>query len=195
MQPSHHFFFVDVLLGQAEFLRFAQNVIVVIDIHHQISTSFFGQTDALIVNQTGVFNGIDAGQDRILDALRAVGMGSDLTSGHVGLFRRSFKFFGRVLRRAGTITFRKHAAAGDDLDHIHAVLDLGAHHVADLVHAIGNLKISFLRKHAHSRLWRVVVQIAVSAGNRYGRPTGYNAWPRHQSFVDGVAEVHREKRL
>ena len=149
LQSPYHFFFVNIFLRQTELLRLTQNVIVVIDIHHQIGAAFFGQADPFIVNQAGVLNGINARQDRVLDALRAMSMSGDLTARHVGFIGCGFEFFGRVLRRAGGITLRKYAATGDDLDYIHAVFDLGADQVANLVDAIGDGKVSFFGKHAH----------------------------------------------
>jgi len=64
----------------------------------------------------------------------------------------------------------------------------------NLVNAIGNLKVALLRKHAHARLRRKVVQVAVSAGDGNSRPTGHDARSRDQSFIDGIAQIYRQKR-
>src|SRR5258707_6294772 len=48
----------------------------------------------------------------------------------------------------------EHAAGGKYLDYVHAVFHLGAHHVANLVNAIGDLEVALFRKHGDARLRR-----------------------------------------
>src|SRR5579862_3194557 len=136
---AYHFFFVNVLLGEAKLYGFSENVIIVVDVHDQVCAMLFGQTDAFIVNQAGVLNGIKAGKDRILDALSAVSMGGNLASGHVGFFGSGLQFLEGKLRRARTIALGEYASSSQNFDHVHAVLYLRAHNVANLINAVGNL--------------------------------------------------------
>ncbi len=50
--------------------------------------------------------------------------------------------------------------------------------MADLVNAIGNLKVALFRKHAHARLRRKVIQVAMPASNGNGRTAGHDARSR-----------------
>jgi len=88
------------------------------------------------------------------------------------------------LRSAWTISLGKHAAGGENFDHVHAIFHLSAHHVADLVNAVRNLESALFRKHGDARLWREIIQIPVSAGDGNARPAGDNPWSRNQSFID-----------
>src|SRR6478672_2754529 len=121
-------------------------------------------------------------------------MRGDLASGHVCFFSRSFQLLRGKLRSAWAVSLGKYAAGGKNLYHIHAIFHLGAYHVPDLVNAIGNLEVALFRKHADARLWRKIVQVAVSAGDGDARPAGNDAWSRDQSFVDRIAQIHGQER-
>src|SRR4029077_7210719 len=92
------------------------------------------------------------------------------------------------------IALGEHSTSGQNLDYVHAVFHLRAHYVADLVDAVGDLKVAFLGKHAHTRLRRIIVQVAMTAGDRNARSTGYSAGSRNQAFVDQIPEIDGEKR-
>ncbi len=155
----------------------------------------FRQTDAFVVDQAAVLDRVDARQDRVLDAFGAVSVRGDLAAAHVRRFRRCLEFLEGELRRARTVALREHAARGEDLDHVHAVLHLGANDVANLVHAVGDLEITLLGKHHHPGLRREVVQVAVAAGDRNARAAGHDSRADQIAFVDRIAQVDRQKRI
>src|SRR5215472_17349584 len=121
-------------------------------------------------------------------------MRRDFASRHVGLIGSRFQFFGRELRRSWVVAFGQNAAGGKDLDHVHPVLHLGADDVANLVHAIGNLEVSFLGEHADACLRREIVQVAVTAGDGDARTAGNDSGSWNQPFVDRVAQIDGQKR-
>ncbi len=129
------------------FGAYVQNVVVVVDIHDQISAVLFGEADAFVVNQAGVLDGVDAGANGILNSFGSVGVGGNLASRHVGGVGGRFQFLVGVLRRAGAVADGEHAAGGENLDHIHSILHLGADHMAHLVHAIRDLEVVFFGEH------------------------------------------------
>ena len=105
-----------------------------------------GQSDALVVDQRRVFDGVDAGLDGPLDGLGAVGVGGDLASGLVRSVGGNFEFFQRVLGRARLIALGENSSRGHDLDDIDAVLDLLADGLADLVGTVGDAEVAMLRE-------------------------------------------------
>ena len=60
--------------------------------------------------------------------------------------------------------------------------------------AIGNLVIPLRREQRHAGFRRVVVQVAVSAGDGDPRPAGHHARTDDVSLVDVVAQIHRHER-
>jgi len=76
------------LLRDSKLLGFAQDVIVVVDVHVQIGPMLDRQLDSLVIDQTGMLDGVDPRQARVLDALRSVRVCRDLAPGFVRLIRR-----------------------------------------------------------------------------------------------------------
>src|SRR5262249_5185934 len=100
-----------------------KNEIVVVDVHDEESSMFPREPDSLVIDQARMLYGIDAGQNRFLDRLRAVGMRSDLAPQAVRLDDELLHLFGRILRGAGLVPLGKDAAARANLDEIGAVFD------------------------------------------------------------------------
>ena len=69
------------LLGDAEVFGFAEDVVVVVDVHDEVGAVGLGEADAFVVDEGGVLDGVDAGVDGVLDGLGAVGVGGDLAAG------------------------------------------------------------------------------------------------------------------
>src|ERR1051326_4689825 len=193
LQASDRAFLVDIFLGQPELDGLAEDVIVVINVHHQVDAVLFGQTDAFVINQAGVFDGINAGKDCIFDSLRTVRVRRDLAAGHMRLVGSGFQLFRSKLRSARTIALGEDTTRGKNLDYVNAVFHLGTHYVANLVNAIGDLEVALFRKHGDACLRRKVIQVAVPAGNRDARPAGYDTRSGNQAFIDGVAQINGQK--
>ena len=194
LKAAHHFFFLDIFLGQSKFRRFIQKIVVVVDVHDEIGAVLFGKADAFVVDEAGVLDGIDASEDRVLDSFGAVGVSGDFAPCHVRSFGGDFEFFEGVLRGAGTVPFREHTPGGENLDDIDAVFHLSAHDVAKLIDAVGDLKVTFFRKHRDARLRREIVEVAVASGDGDARAAGDDARAGNQAVVDGVAQIDGEKR-
>ena len=113
---------------------------------------FTSESDRLVIQQAGVLERVNAGQDGVFDPFGSVRVGGNLASSHMSCLGRCFELLERVLRRAWGIATRKHSTGGHDFDYINAILDLGPHHVSNLIHAIRNAVIPFFRKHHHSSL-------------------------------------------
>src|SRR5579864_6358023 len=141
-------------------------VIDVVDVHDEVCAALFGEAASFVVDEAGVLDGIDTGEDCVLDAFSAVCVGGDFASGHVGGFGGDFEFFERVLRRAGAIAFGKHSAGSENLDDVDAVFYLRANDVAQLVVPVGNLEVTLFGKHGDAGLRRKAVQVAVASGDR-----------------------------
>ena len=105
-----------------------------------------GQRDALVVDQRGVLDRVDAGLDGPLDGLRAVRVRGDLAPGLVGGIGRDLQLFERVLRGAGLVALGEDAAGGEDLDDVDAVLDLLAHGLPYLFGAVGDAEVALARE-------------------------------------------------
>ena len=94
---------------------------------HEVDVALFEERDRLVVEQRAVFDRIDAGAQRVLDALRADRVRGDSQSVPVRLVDRGAQFVGRELRVAGNRAFGQHAAGRDQLDAIGAGPHLLAH--------------------------------------------------------------------
>src|SRR5580698_6892561 len=77
---AHTTFFVDLLLRQSKLRCLLQNVIVVINVHHEEGTALLRHSNTLIVRQRCVFNRVNPSLNRPLDALCAMRVRSDLTT-------------------------------------------------------------------------------------------------------------------
>ncbi len=67
--------------------------------------------------------------------------------------------------------------------------------MADLVNAIGDLEIAFLGKHHDPGLGREVVQVTVAPGDGNAGTAGHYARAHQITFIDRVAQIHRQKRI
>ncbi len=96
---AYHTFLGEHLLLDAEVFGFAEDVVVVVDVHDEVGAVGFGEADAFVVNQGGVLDGVDAGVDGVLDGLGSVGVGGDLAAGGRGLCRLPFLVLRRCIGR------------------------------------------------------------------------------------------------
>ncbi len=140
------------LFGDAEIFGLAEDVVVVVDVHDEVGAVGLGEADAFVVDEGGVFDGVDAGVDGVLDGLGAVGVGGDLAAGGVGGVGCHLEFFVGVLLGSGLVAFAEDAAGGEDLDDVDAVFDLGADGVADLFGAVGDGEVTLFGEHGDAGL-------------------------------------------
>ena len=130
----------------------------------QVPCSFIS-ADALVVDEAAVLDGVDAGARAFLMPCGAVGVGGDRAAQPVRLLDGDLQLLEGELGRAGRVAAREDAAAGGELDHVDAVLDLGADDVADLVGAVGDPEVALGGNRLDVHVGRVVVQVAVAAGD------------------------------
>ena len=182
------------LFGDAEVFRFSEDVVVVVDVHNKVGAVLFGEANPFVVHQRGVLDGVDAGADRIPDALGTMGMGGDLTSRGVRCFGSHLQFFVCVLRSARLIAFGEHSPRGEDFDDINSVFRSSTDDVLNLVGAVGDLEVTLRGEHGDAGLRGVVVQVAVSAGDGDAGAGGDDARSGDELLVDAVAQIHCEER-
>ena len=95
-------------------------VLGVVDVHHQPGAVLAGEPDALVVDQAGMLDRVDAGADRGADAGGAMGVGGDAQAPLVRLLGdRAHLLLGQLLL-AGLGVAREDAAGRADLDHLGA---------------------------------------------------------------------------
>jgi hypothetical protein len=107
--------FDEELLGHADLGAFLEDVVVVVDIHDKVGAVGFGHSDAFVIDQGGVFDGINPCLDGPLDGLGAVGMGRNFAAGLVGGVGSRLELFEGVLGGAGLVSLREDAARSVDL--------------------------------------------------------------------------------
>ena len=151
---ADHLLLVDVLLRQAELDGFAEQVVVVVDVHVEVGAVLLGQLMSSSSARLACSMESMPGENRVLDALGSVRVRGDLASRLVRFVGGDLQLFERELRRAGTVALRQHAAGGENLDHVHAVLHLRANDVAHLVGPVGNLKVALRREKRDAGLGR-----------------------------------------
>ena len=105
-----------------------------------------------------------------------------------------FEFFESCIARRRAYRPAQDPARREDLDHIDAVLDLGADGLAHLLGAVGDREVALVGEHHDAGLRRIVVEVAVAAGDRDAGPGGDDARAGNESCIDAVAEIDREKR-
>ena len=98
------------------------------------------------------------------------------------------------MRGAGAVALRENAAGGEDLDDVHAVLDLRADGLAHLVDAIGDLVAAMFGEQSDVGLRGETVDIAMPAGDGDPGPAGDDARSGDRTFIDGVAQIDGRKR-
>src|SRR6266403_1531905 len=182
LQAADFLFLFDGFGKHARFRAFLQNVIVVVNVEDEIGAVLLGEGDAFVVDQAGMFDGVNAGADGVLDGLRAMRVRGDLATELVGFFGDGLHFLEGVLRRAGLVSFAEHAAGGADLDHVGAVLDGFAHFGASGPGTVGDafrLVVIFGRQ-------QIVVAMAARDAKR--RAGSAHARTFDVAGVDGIAE-------
>ena len=55
-----------------------EDVVVVVDVHVEPGAVLDGELDGRVAGEAGMLDGVDAGEDRVADALVAMGVGGDL---------------------------------------------------------------------------------------------------------------------
>ena len=83
---------------------------------------------------------------------------------------------------------------GHDLDDVDAILDLLADGLADLVGAISDAEVAMLGKEGDGGLGRIVVEVAVAAGDGKAGAGGDDARARDLSGVDIFAQIDGSER-
>ena len=89
--------------------------------------SLLRQANAFLVDQARVLDRVDPRTNRVLDAVRAMRMGSDFEAPEMRFLRNRPQFVLVQLRLARLRIARKDPAGGADLDDLRAVLALFAH--------------------------------------------------------------------
>src|SRR6266478_2129161 len=130
LQAADFLFLFDGFGKHSRFRAFLQNEVIVVNVEDEVGGVLLGEGYTFVVDHAGMFNGVDAGADGVLDGLRAVRVRGDFAAELVGFFGDGLHFFEGVLRRAGLIAFDENAAGGADFDDVGAVLhsfpDFGA---------------------------------------------------------------------
>ena len=124
-----------------------------------------------------------------------MGVRRDATAGLVRFLHCDPQLLVRELWGSGSVAAGEHAAAGRDLDHVDAVLDMGADDMTELIGAVGDVEVALERVEVDAHVGRIVVQIAVTSRDADAGAAGHDAWPREVAFVDQVAKVGGKERL
>ena len=117
--------------------------------------------DALVVDEGAVLDRPYAGGDRLLDAVRGVGVRSDRHVVPARLRYRGLEFLRAEGDVARIVADRLVGASDQQLDPVGAVLDLLADGLADLFRAVRDQSVS-----NHILLGREIVDVAAAAGDR-----------------------------
>ena len=136
---ADHAFLVETFGKHAVAGAFGQDIVVVVDIHVERGALFARQAKAGVVGQACVFDRVDTGAQRAVDAFGAVRMRRNAQPQHMRLVRHRLHFIERHLLRADGIALGQDAAGGADLDHLRAVLVHLAHQRAEFLGRIGNV--------------------------------------------------------
>ena len=110
LEAADFLFLFDGLGKHARFRAFLQNVVVVVDVEDEKSPMLLGEGNTFVVDQAGMFDGVDAGADASLMDCVPCACAATLRPSLWGFFGDGLHFFERVLRRAGLIALTEHAA-------------------------------------------------------------------------------------
>ena len=102
LEADHPLLVEALLLGAVRGAR-REDVVVVVDIHVEPGAVLLGELDRGVAGQAGVLDGVDAGEDRVVDALVAVGVGGDLEAEHVRLVGDRLHLLEAELLRADAV--------------------------------------------------------------------------------------------
>ena len=132
-----------------------------------------------------MFDGIDAGAQRGIDAALAVGVGGDFPAHGVRSLDDGFQLlFGELLLETGR-RVRQHAAGGRDLDEVGAFLDLLAHGAPAIIGAVADGRTG---EGGHDA-GRIAVDVAVTAGDGNRRTGCAQARAGHGAARNGIAQA------
>ena len=137
----------------------------------------------LLAHQRGVLDAVDAGLDRGADAVVAVRVRGDLHAATVGLVDDRAQLLVGVVLRARRTGERHHPARRAHLDQLGAVLDLVAHRLAHLAHAVGDALLD-RERHDAGREAREHRGVEVPAGRRDGVTRREDPRPGEPARVD-----------
>ncbi len=97
----------------------------------------FGERDAFVVDERGVFDGSDARADGVLDSFRCVRVGFYAKAEVLGFVDRSLQLFGSEFDRFRIAAVRQHRAGREHLDVIGAAMREEPHFLANFPRAVG----------------------------------------------------------
>ncbi len=143
--------------------------------------------DGVVARERAVLDAVDARADARPDTGVAVGVGRDFQTRTMRLVGDGRELLVGVLLRAREPAVRHHATRRRDLDDARAVLDLVAHRLAHLGHAVRDPLFDTERHDAgpepleHGR-------VEVAAGGRDRMPGGHEAWTVDPTIVDRARE-------
>ena len=140
----------------------------------------------LVVHVGGVLDRAHARLAGPDHALLAVGVGGHEPSQAPCLLDRGFHLLERVGGVLRVVAGREHASGGEDLDDVGALLDVEAHLLAHLVHAVGHAVLEVAAPVVVGCVLRITV--AAGHGERPGRDL--HARPRDLACGDRVAQSH-----
>ena len=86
-----------------------------------------------------------------------MGVRRDAAAGLVRFLHCDAQLLVRELWGSGSVAAREHAAAGRDLDHVDAVLDVGADHMTELIGAVSDVEVALERVEVDAHVGRIVV--------------------------------------
>ena len=129
-----------------------------------------------------MFDGIDAGKNRVLNSASTVGVSGNFAAQPVRGIDDGLHLFRAVLRQRGIVSFRKHPSGGHKFDYVGAIFYIFANFFGDGIDAVG---------HAVRRpikLRRKEIFIAVAAGDAERRAGYEHARAGHIAGLDGVTQ-------
>ena len=179
---ADHPFLVETLLLRTVRSAGREDVVVIVDVHVEPRAVLFGELDRGVAGEARVLDGVDSGEDRIVDPGVAVGMGGDLEPEHVRLVGDRLHLLEAELLRADAVAHREHAAGRADLDHFGAVFVHPAHLLARIFGSADD------RRRLLVVIRRQSGVVAMSAGRSDGIGRRDDPWPGHQAGVDRLLQ-------
>ncbi len=149
-----------------------------------------------VVHQMRVFDARDASGDRSLDRLWRVGMHGDVRAPVRRSLDGSAQLFVGERHGVERAVWRRHAAAGAELDLRGAEHQLLAHPQADFIGAVGDRESADQFPTGQRRAWRArhferQPEVAVSGRDRDHRAGWPDARTDDHAFIDGALEAPR----
>src|SRR5689334_13340279 len=144
-----------------------------------------GELDRGVAGEAGVLDGVDPGEDRIMDAFVAVGVGGDLETEHVRLVGDRLHLVIAELLGADRIAEREHSASRADLDDLGAIFV----HPADLLARLLRAGDDPRRLLVPDRRWEAVGVVAMPAGRSEQISGGDDPRSDHPAAVDRLLQA------